>query len=241
MNVRFLYQRSDDVVDLLRRQFQQSDRHPDVIHVIGTWTWRAHFTARRARKTGMPVIYTPHGTLNEWMPRRWPLPSADVFIAMSDLEQATLEKKGLHPHLLLNPLVTSRNDEAEFIRQTRQLYETAGELIDRRIQEEIRQETERTGVSGNEAAICRQVLSVRHHLKRGGVSPALLQEMDTLLRSDYDEPALCKALDKLHVRRLTGALETVMTEETGLTEGFMPVSPVGGRLAGKIKNAIIHE
>jgi hypothetical protein len=63
-----------------------------------------------------------------------------------------------------------------------------------------------------------------------------LIELDKELRQhECEEDRLCERLCELNLLKFAGRLMQVMSDMTGLTEGYMPVPPLDDRIAKKIR------
>jgi hypothetical protein len=63
-----------------------------------------------------------------------------------------------------------------------------------------------------------------------------LIELDKELRlHECEEDRLCERLSEINLLKFAGRLMQVMSDMTGLTEGYMPVPPLDDRIAKKIR------
>lgn len=64
----------------------------DLIHINGVWNWPYHKIAQRAYKYGVPVVWSPHGSLSRWALRYkwWKKLPAWWLYQKNDMMRATL-------------------------------------------------------------------------------------------------------------------------------------------------------
>lgn len=204
--------------------------NPDVVHVLGALDRNTMNIVRQSLQRHIAVVYTPLHSLTPWSN-----PSATkvklaaevhVIIVSGEMENTLLgDRNQQEKTIIRNAVVTKTTTVSEMIAAYNETYTKAfninEENLRRHIKERITLLNEEDAVITN---ICEQLLYAQYLYQRRNIPQPYLQSLSTFMtENDYDEERLMKLLQLLQLDIFTQQLEFVMKEQTGLTEGFMPV------------------
>ncbi len=87
--------------------------------------------------------------------------------------------------------------------------------------------------------ILEMVIDIKRHVDKGTLSLLSLAELDKALRNDdVEDDVLMQQIETEELSNFFAALMTVMNEQTGLDEGFMPCTPTDNKETKKIRTTI---
>lgn len=216
----------------------------DVMLILGAWTAKGARLARKSRRMGIPYIVCPLGDISDrncknpylkrslqWKSYQWNVMShASIILATTPQEKYHLERK-------------MGNKNVRLVRYFAYSHLTSREAM---IDDFYEQNYVALSVHEKEKAkaislqtsdvIAAQLLQIKSRMPHRNIPQHYLDELHSLLYADnYDEDALCKELNRLKLSAFAASVFQVMTEKTGLTEGFMPLSAKKG---GKSKTIL---
>lgn len=215
----------------------------DVVVLLGGWTQQGARLARCSKKMGIPYIVCPLGDISErnlnnpgikrslqsMIYLRNMCRQAEVLVATTPLEKAYLESLGWNHHVILIRYygyshLTSKNTMSEDWQSTD---ETIFANYEKRKAEAIAAKTQE--------AIIAQIMQIKSRMPHKNIPQQYLDDLHTLHYADnYDEDAINAELAKWKLNNYAAAVFQVMTEKTGLTEGFMPLPAKDGRKSRQI-------
>lgn len=226
---------------------------PDVVHVFGAYDARTARLVGNYAKRGTPVVFTAIGGL----PSIATLSAARRSKAKKIARQATavhvcgsMEQtliNELAPDtvtcVVANPSLSHIITESDATKAVTQLYERTVKRHNERVEKEIKERlTAANVVDASVAHVCRNIILVYRHLKRGYIDLRTLKNLVTLMtETAYDEEILADTLRRTHLLSFARSLMAALEQEAGLTEGFMPIQPKNGKLARRIARAIVNE
>ncbi len=217
----------------------------DIILLLGGWSYRQARIAARARHIGVPYIMIPFGDFSDWT-RCHPLSSrflqrsfyqvnmarkSECLIATTPLEKENLVS------LAWNEDVRMVRYSA-YTRMTNDQLMTDGiRIISKSVLQACEERLDKEFAGMSDSSICQQILRISKRMPHRNIPVSYLERLHTLLLADnYDEDALEEEMRKLRITDFAAALFHVMREQTGLTEGFMPIPYKKGKLANRIKS-----
>lgn len=232
------------------------DQHPDIIHIFGVWNYQSAQTVIKSAQLQIPVVYSPMGDLTPWNKEKHPagqhknalrkaIQCADLIHVTGPSERTVIEEmtaKHARIFLMPNPVVTMA---ISFDSCATIVHEEYRKLINQR--EEFKQKEIRGLLSSNNikesiADICSNVLYLQYMNHRQTLPLSHLHTLSSLLTSsDYDESAFPKILKKLGIDVFFPRLEQLMEENSHLTEGFMPVSPINDKTTQLMRSHLFDD
>lgn len=228
---------------------------PHLMHIIGAFDIHAAQALFKAHKQLIPVVYSPLGGLNEWEIKAEQLKKRTLLIAyqkrmlrLADTIHVTsnVEKKAVEaigkPRLMaviLNPVVTTQITETALGDSFHGLYCQTIERHEQEIHADIDRRTAFLDDRPAMQTIIRKILYLRYRLRQGSLPQPLLDDLaHTMIEADYDEDQMADVLREQGLYQLATQLEQVMAENSGLTEGFMPIPPSTVKSADVIRRHI---
>lgn len=216
----------------------------DVALLMGAWSYRLSRVASRARRVGVPCVMIPLGDLSAWnrthphssrFLQRWFYQAgmarkSECLIATTPMEKENLLALSWNEdvRLVRYPLYTRMTNDQLMTDGLRVISESVLQTF------EERREAQVAGMTDN--AICRQILRISLRMPHRNIPKGYLDQLHAMLRADdYDEDVLAAEMDKLRLSPFAAALFHVMREQTGLTEGFMPIPDKKGKLVKRIQ------
>lgn len=244
-----LFKMYQPYLDSLSKQLDitQQMKDADIVLILGAWTMKGAQVARKSRKMGIPYIVCPLGDLSErncknphlmrslqiLIYQKKMYKEANLLIATSPMEKTYLEKLAWNKRISLIRYfayshLTSENVMAEDWYQADTSTLTS---FEQRKAEAIAAKTQ--------DAIIAQIMQIQSRMPHQNIPQQYLDDLHTLLYADnYDEDALNQELGKLKLSDYAASVFQVMTEKTGLTEGFMPLPAKKGRLSKEIQKYV---
>lgn len=226
------------------------DYAPDIVHVVGDWSWKTYRFIRRYRKLFVPVIFTCADGLQSIAELHQPtLVMKKIARAVSTIhtngnnEQKIIEKwfPQTTSKLILNPLLTSKTNDSHTLEALCTLYNKVSDENDRRVKIAI--ETSVKSLKDTDEiinSICHKILYTHYYYKRGFLPLIVLQNLtDVLYTHDFDEKKLAERLKTLNMTTFTSQLMHVMNESTGLTEGFMPITEAKDKQGKRMTSMVL--
>lgn len=232
-------------IEALKQQLNltQSLIDADILLLLGAWDMRSALLARKARKMGIPYIVCPLGDISErnrknpmmkrtfqhYLYQKTMFKKASLIIATTPLEEKYITKLAYNKNISLiryfaySHLTTKGAMQEEWSSQntsTLSHYE---------------QEKAKTIATKTQDPIVAQILQIQSRMPHQNIPQNYLDSLNDLLYADnYDENEVNEELSKLKLTNYAAAVFQVMSEKTGLTEGFMPLPAQQGRLSKKI-------
>lgn len=221
----------------------------DVIIILGCWNYKASRIVRQAHRMDIPYILIPLGDISRWNMKQpfWKrkiqklfyqrhiVRKASLITAQTPLEQGFLERRKWRkttPVILIrNWIFSSLATETSTVSETRDVLQHVFDEFEAAKAEKIGSKTD--------DLICRQLLQIKSRMPHQNIPISYLQQLNTLLYADnYDEDKLDEEMVRLKIDRFARSVFQVMTEKTGLTEGFMPLPALDNRKAKLIASYI---
>lgn len=215
----------------------------DVVIVLGAWIQSSARVARQARKMGIPYIVCPLGDIsdrNRHNPGiRRPLQTllyqksmvrnAAAVVVTTPLEQKYLLALGWNANVVL-----IRNYACSHLVNLQQMLEV---WIDKAKEVLCNYESCKAEDIArlSKLPIAQQLLQIKSRMPHRNIPLSYLTDLHNLLYADnYDEDDLSLEFKKLDISAYAASVFQVMSQTTGLTEGFMPIPAKQGSLAKKI-------
>ncbi|MCH3969251.1 MAG: hypothetical protein LKE47_02205 [Prevotella sp.] len=208
----------------------------DLLHLLGAWDYRASRLAGKARKMGIPYIFSPLGGITPWNMRhpahkrffqrlnyqKSMIKYADAVLVTTPLEMQYLKKLKWNFQLyrIPNPVLTHLLSEEEMRSKMEEVYARVLSRHEKFKAEQIRR---LTGNDSPEHLILRQLLQIQSRMPHQNIPQEYFDALQSLLHdTDYDDDLLTEQIKKLKMEKFSRRVFQVMTSRTGLTEGFMP-------------------
>lgn len=219
----------------------------DVVLFFGGWSFEGARIAKRAVKMGIPYIVCPLGdfslrnTTNPYCERkiktvayqRKMCQDSQLLVATTSMEFASLTKLGWNKHIILlryfaySQLVGLDETIGKWLKETEDVLSSWEERKAALIASKTKDE------------IVMQIMQIRSRMPHKNIPQNYLDRLHELLYADnYDEDSLCEELTRLKLADYAASVFEVMTEKTGLTEGFMPLPAHTGRKSREILSYI---
>ena len=206
------------------------DENPDVLHVVGALERTSMAVIRQQRKRHIAFVYTPVTALTPWntpssasvkMARE-----ANILVSSGEMEHTLLEGKTNQEQRLIKTTVsTATTTDEEMMTAYNEIYSKAYAINEAELQKVVKEKIallneENTTITN----LCEKLLYAQLLYQRRNIPLRYLQELtEYMTDNDYDEDRLASLLQLLQLDLFTQQLEYVMKEQTGLTEGFMPI------------------
>lgn len=215
----------------------------DIVLIIGAWSTKGALLARQSRKMGIPYIVCPLGDLsarNKKSPflkraiqvaayQKRMCRNADLVIATTPMERDYLTRLGWSKGVILLRYFnyTHAITDGEMVATMREMGATTLTLFEQRKAEMIASKTQ--------DAIITQIMQIQSRMPHKNIPRKYLDDLHTLLYADnYDEDVLNAELSALKLTSFAASVFQAMSEETGLTEGFMPLPAKKGSKSKQI-------
>lgn len=215
----------------------------DVVIILGAWTQSGARVARQARKMGIPYVVCPLGDISDRnrhnpgikrslqtsLYQKNMIKKAAAVIATTPLEQNYLISLGWNKHVFL-----IRNYACTHLTNLQKMLEAwvdnTRDVLDNF------ESTKAEVIAGlSELPIAQQILQIKSRMSHRNIPMSYLTDLHNLLYADnYDEDELALEMKKLKISTYAASVFHVMSQTTGLTEGFMPIPAKQGLLARKI-------
>ena len=213
---------------------QLRQQHPDIIHIIG---WDADATQKltaHADALHIPYVVTPLGAFLPWRRCKWRAFPDTTLVASSKIEHDHLRDHVQSERLRLvsSPVSTTAITAQEYATEMMDAYEQAIRLHDEAIRTDIGKRIQQMDDIGKDMAdILQEALYIGYLHQRGGVTQASLDHLSyTMIHADYDEALMAERLEQLRFTSFFAQLETLLAEQSTLTEGFMPIESKPNKL-----------
>lgn len=223
------------------------DENYDLLHVLGKPSHEVIDNIRCAKKKRIPVLYSPLSEIAPW---------SKVHIDRSLAKQLFIHATGKAEYhyikerypdantiIMKNPAVTIDTTQTLFNSGLQQLYQQILKQHDEQIKADINIRITKLKTPIDDDNMCAVLKGFLYLHYKYGRRQILQQDMDAqsqlMLTSDYDEDKLSIILKELKLYRFVSSLETVMEEKSQLTEGFMPIPAIKGRLTKYINSATL--
>lgn len=206
------------------------DDNPDVLHVVGAFDRASIAIIRQQRKRHIAFVCTPVTALTPW---NSPSASnvklsgeANIIISSGEMEHTLLEgKTKQEQRLIKNTILTATTTDEEMMTAYSEVYAKAYEINEAEMQKFVK---DKIALLNEEnvtiTTLCERLLYAQLLYQRRNIPLRYLQELtDFMTANDYDEDRLASLLQLLQLDIFTQQLEYAMKEQTGLTEGFMPI------------------
>ncbi len=233
-----------------------SDKHIELIHLVGAADNRLLEVARNAVRKKIPYVYTPLESAFTWNApaitsmakwcsmENYLLRHATLIHVCGDMELTELEKR--HDKNLIiviaDPYVTRLTTEAQFQTQLNGLYEQATRMHEEHIWEVIQKEAAQACPNDiNMQKVHQWLIYVTYLYKRDFIHRDTLKLMaEPMTQLHYDEEAYAAFLHKTGKDKFLARIEFVMQEQGLLTEGFMPLPAREDKAARKINASVFQ-
>lgn len=233
------------------------DNGADIIHVIGRWDERSVKVIKEEQKKNIPTVFsscdglssicsiisgnTP--TCGRRIIRRIANSATVVHVCGSKEEDLVRSiAKDVHTCVIANPTITSAIKDNDVITNFTKLYDKTILLHEQQVDTNIKSKVANVCSDDKMASICRGILHVQYLVRRGNLTLEELRTLSSLMvKTPYDEDKFMTVIKKLGIAGFTSSLISVLSEKTGLTEGFMPIKPSDDKRAKSIRQAIIVE
>lgn len=220
----------------------------DVVLNLGAWTRQGASIAQQAERMGIPYSICPLGDLSErnrhnpgikrsiqtFAYQKDMMKKAACLIASTPMEQQYLQHLGWNKNVILirNHTYTQQHTSlADMVEKWNVCEMNTLSNFEQQKASRIAQQTE--------DSIARQILQIQSRMPHHNIPQQYLNDLHTLLYADnYDEELLCQELKRLQLTSYSASLFHVMTEKTGLTEGFMPLPAQKNRKSQEISRYI---
>lgn len=215
----------------------------DIVLILGAWTMKGAQIAKRSRKMGIPYIVCPLGDISERNRKNPQLKrslqtlayqkkmykKAHLLIATTPLEKAYLEKLAWNKNISL-----IRYFGYSHLTSEQAMLEDWEDTDTSTLADFEKQKAEAIAAQTQEAIVA-QIMQIQSRMPHKNIPQKYLDDLHTLLYADnYDEDAINMELEKLKLSDYAASVFQVMTEKTGLTEGFMPLPAQKSRKSKEI-------
>ena len=236
-----------------------SDGHPEstphIIHVFGSWDNAAANFLFKARRRGIPCVYSPVGGLISWNQnqeslqrrlsfysrQRRMISQAETVVTFSQIERRSVEKMNKKSNIetLTNPIITNTVTLSTLSGQMLNIYQKAQKSFDEKIRQRINLKINAWKESDGIHMTLFQLYYIRHQLHQGAIPHDSIADLcQTMMTTDYNEDEMNDILQQLKMDKWMSRLEQILSETDGLTEGFMPSPPLNDGTTKKIKKFI---
>ena len=219
----------------------------DIVLIVGAWTISGAQLARKSRKMGIPYIVCPLGDISErnrknpyikrslqmYMYQRDMYQKASLIIATTPMEKDYLSQLKWNENINLiryfgySHLTSQQSMQGDWEHTNTSTLSTFEKIKAEAIAEQTKD------------AIIAQILQIKSRMPHKNIPQKYMDDLHTLLYADdYDEDAIHEELNKLKITDYAASVFQAMTENTGLTEGFMPVPAKKGRKSKEIQHYI---
>lgn len=215
----------------------------DIVMILGAWTMQGAQLAGKSRKMGIPYMVCPLGDISERNQKNPHLKrslqslvyqktmyqKADLVIATTPMEKNYLAQLGWNKNIALIRYFgySHLTSESAMLDNWADTNTSTLSGFEQHKAEMIAAQTE--------DPIIAQILQIKSRMPHQNIPQNYLDDLHTLLYADnYDEDAINEKLKTLKLSSYAAAVFQVMTEKTGLTEGFMPLPAKKSRKSKEI-------
>lgn len=233
------------------------DKSADIVHIFGLWNMAYAKQVAKYRKRCVPVVFTPLGGLSAIMDNdrltnnvftrkaiREICHNGTVVHATGRIEKEAIGKIACHAnvHVIPNPDITFTTDTSTMSKEMFALYEETIENNDSYIRRKIQSLISKACVKDEAiSALCADLLYINERLKMQNIPQGNLENLSRLLTvSDYDESIMRSSLESLRIYKFASYIMTLLNKRYNLTEGFMPMEGLEGKIVDKMEKAIIQ-
>lgn len=224
---------------------------PHLVHVLGSWDRGLSASLFRAVRRHLPVVYSPLGgllpwtvadqrldrRLSLWRDERLMIRQAGAVHVTSQAEQSAVLRaaRPREVRLIRNAVSTATLSPEEMAREMVCLYREVILSCDRRQRESISKSFADLADQPVIRRLFSSLLYVRYQLSQGSIPGLALDSLSRrLTQASFDEDLAADLLTERGLLPFARRLCWVMSQTSGLTEGFMPVPPLMDRQAKKM-------
>jgi len=233
-----------------------TEESPDIVHIFGCWDYQILKATKELYHRRIPYIYSPLEGLMPWNMKSWKshpnfcaqqreaVKRAVSIQVCGQMEKEVMEQLGWNNRIIVipNPVTTSLMTEVESLRLFMDFYQDAVLHYDQTIHDDIqRQLNAFPELEESARELLKKILYAHYLYQRRQIPKSFLDELaHCMIQSDYNEDQMAEVLSKLHLLQFVARLETVLSWESDLTEGFMPIIQKNDRETDRIKNCITN-
>ncbi len=223
-----------------------TDEHAEIVHIVGAWNAPTIATAKSAAVRAIPFVHTPLGSLAPWHKPAAGLlrlsAGANAVVVSGVMEQKLLDKQtGNRLQLIPNAVITATTSDDEMAAAYAALYARLVSENDAALRRAVDGKIKLLNEDDeNIVKICRELLYAQCLRRQRTIPKSFLVDLTNLLtRSDFDEERFDNVLKLINLHAFTARIERTMQLLTGLTEGFMPITPSSEKEAKEIVKFVI--
>ena len=215
----------------------------DIVMILGAWTMQGAQLAGKSRKMGIPYMVCSLGDISErnrknphlkrslqsLVYQKTMYQKADLVIATTPMEKNYLAQLGWNKNIALIRYFgySHLTSESAMLDNWADTNTSTLSGFEQHKAEMIAAQTK--------DPIIAQILQIKSRMPHQNIPQNYLDDLHTLLYADnYDEDAINEKLKTLKLSSYAAAVFQVMTEKTGLTEGFMPLPAKKSRKSKEI-------
>lgn len=230
------------------------DMSPDIVHIFGIWNIHNVRLVEQYRSKDIPVVFTSiNGMLgivnrngrqvytpNVLYAIRRIVRLGAVVHACGQTEQNFLTGivKSSAIHVITNAAFTSTISVDDMVASFRSLYVDTIQSNDTSVRNRISCQLSKYNIQDKSIHdVCTRLMYIRQRFKMLNIPQSLLDETSQVLtESDYDEKSMRNTLDEMHLSKFASYTMALLESNSSLTEGFMPIDSIDGKVVSEMKN-----
>lgn len=230
------------------------DMSPDIVHIFGIWNIHNVRLVEQYRSKDIPVVFTSiNGMLgivnrngrqvhtpNVLYAIRRIVRLGAVVHACGQTEQNFLTGivKSSAIHVITNAAFTSTISVDDMVASFRSLYVDTIQSNDTSVRNRISRQLSKYNIQDKSIHdVCTRLMYIRQRFKMLNIPQSLLDETSQVLtESDYDEKSMRNTLDEMHLSKFASYTMALLESNSSLTEGFMPIDSIDGKVVSEMKN-----
>lgn len=230
------------------------DMSPDIVHIFGIWNIHNVRLVEQYRSKDIPVVFTSiNGMLgivnrngrqvhtpNVLYAIRRIVGLGAVVHACGQTEQNFLTGivKSSAIHVITNAAFTSTISVDDMVASFRSLYVDTIQSNDTSVRNRISRQLSKYNIQDKSIHdVCTRLMYIRQRFKMLNIPQSLLDETSQVLtESDYDEKSMRNTLDEMHLSKFASYTMALLESNSSLTEGFMPIDSIDGKVVSEMKN-----
>lgn len=145
-------------------------------------------------------------------------------------------------HVITNAAFTSTISVDDMVASFRSLYVDTIQSNDTSVRNRISRQLSKYNIQDKSIHdVCTRLMYIRQRFKMLNIPQSLLDETSQVLtESDYDEKSMRNTLDEMHLSKFASYTMALLESNSSLTEGFMPIDSIDGKVVSEMKKQIIN-